>query len=291
MKTLHILDGSSFVYRSFFALPNLSTSKGFPTSAIYGFLRMIFALIKREKPEYLVVVFDSSARTKRQVLYTQYKKQRPKTPDPLKIQIPVLKEILKLAGIPIFEIPGYEADDIIAFLAKKFSGKSFRVKIYSPDKDLLQLVSDKVIVVNPMNDEVFNEKKVIEKFWVKPQNIPDYLALVGDKVDNVPGIKGVGPKTAINILKKFGNVKNILENWEVFRKHYPEADKKELELSYKLVKLYTDIDVDIHKEDLKLKKPDFVKFKKKLEELEMKSLLKDVDGVFKITTQATLFGS
>ncbi|RUM30571.1 MAG: 5'-3' exonuclease [Aquifex sp.] len=289
MKTLYILDGSSFVYRSFFALPNLSTSKGFPTNAIYGFLRMIFALIKKEKPKYLVVVFDAPAKTKRQVLYTQYKKQRPKTPDPLKIQIPVLKETLRLAGIPIFEVPGYEADDIIAFLAKKFSNESFRVKIYSPDKDLLQLVSDKVIVVNPMNEEVFNEKKVVEKFGVKPQNIPDYLALVGDKVDNIPGIKGVGPKTAINILKKFRNVENILENWEAFRKHYPEADKKELELSYKLVKLYTDIDLDVSEEDLKLNKPDFVKLKQKLQELEMKSLLKEVDRVFKTTTQATLF--
>lgn len=288
-KTLSILDGSSFVYRSFFALPNLSTSKGFPTNAIYGFLRMIFALIKKEKPRYLVVVFDAPAKTKRQVLYTQYKKQRPKTPDPLKIQIPVLKEVLKLAGIPILEIPGYEADDIIAFLTKKFSGESFSVKIYSPDKDLLQLVSDKVIVVNPMNEEVFNEKKVVEKFGVKPQNIPDYLALVGDKVDNIPGIKGVGPKTAINILKKFGNIENVLENWEAFRKHYPDADKEELELSYKLVKLYTDIDLEVSEEDLKLNKPDFIKLKQKLQELEMRSLLKEVDRVFKTTTQAPLF--
>lgn len=288
-KPLYILDGSSFVYRGFFALPNLSTSKGFPTNAIYGFLRMIFALIKKEKPEYLVVVFDAPAKTKRQVLYTQYKKQRPKTPDLLKIQIPVLKEILKLAGIPVFEVPGYEADDIIAFLAKKFSDKSFRVKIYSPDKDLLQLVSDKVIVINPMNEEVFDEKKVVEKFGVKPQNIPDYLALVGDKVDNIPGIRGIGPKTAINILERFGNVENILENWESFQKQYPEADKRELELSYKLVKLYTDIDIDVSEEDLKLQKPDFIKLKQKLQELEMKSLLKEVDRVFKTTTQTTLF--
>ncbi|WP_459774410.1 5'-3' exonuclease, partial [Aquifex pyrophilus] len=169
MKVLHILDGSSFVYRSFFALPKLSTSKGFPTNAIYGFLRMLFALMKREKPEYLVVVFDAPAKTKREKIYSEYKKQRPKTPDPLKVQIPVIKEILRIAGIPVIEVPGYEADDVIAYLARKFSQKGFKVKIYSPDKDLLQLVSEKVIVINPMNNEVFNKEKVIKKFGVPPK--------------------------------------------------------------------------------------------------------------------------
>ncbi len=288
MKVLHILDGSSFVYRSFFALPKLSTSKGFPTNAIYGFLRMLFALIKREKPEYLVVVFDAPAKTKREKIYSEYKKQRPKTPDPLKVQIPVIKEMLKIAGIPVIEVPGYEADDIIAYLAKKFSKKGFKVKIYSPDKDLLQLVSENVIVINPMNNEVFTKEEVIKKFGVGPEKIPDYLALVGDKVDNVPGVKGVGPKIAIALLKEFGSVDNILKNWDNFRRRFPNASKDELELSYKLVKLYTDLELNVNEKELKIKRADINKLKEKLKELEMKSLIPEVDKLFKYR-QTTLF--
>ncbi|WP_461832075.1 5'-3' exonuclease [Aquifex sp.] len=288
MKVLHILDGSSFVYRSFFALPKLSTSKGFPTNAIYGFLRMLFALIKREKPEYLVVVFDAPAKTKREKIYSEYKKQRPKTPDPLKVQIPVIKEMLKIAGIPVIEVPGYEADDIIAYLAKKFSKKGFKVKIYSPDKDLLQLVSENVIVINPMNNEVFTKEEVIKKFGVGPEKIPDYLALVGDKVDNVPGVKGVGPKIAIALLKEFGSVDSILKNWDNFRRRFPNASKDELELSYKLVKLYTDLELNVNEKELKIKGADINKLKEKLKELEMKSLIPEVDKLFKYR-QTTLF--
>ena len=288
MKVLHILDGSSFVYRSFFALPKLSTSKGFPTNAIYGFLRMLFALIKREKPEYLVVVFDAPAKTKREKIYSEYKKQRPKTPDPLKVQIPVIKEMLKIAGIPVIEVPGYEADDIIAYLAKKFSKKGFKVKIYSPDKDLLQLVSENVIVINPMNNEVFTKEEVIKKFGVGPEKIPDYLALVGDKVDNVPGVKGVGPKIAIALLKEFGSVDSILKNWDNFRRRFPNASKDELELSYKLVKLYTDLELNVNEKELKIKRADINKLKEKLKELEMKSLIPEVDKLFKYR-QTTLF--
>ncbi len=289
MKTLYILDGSSFIYRSFFALPKLSTKDGFPTNAIYGFLRMLFALIKKEKPEYLVVVFDAPAKTKREQIFAEYKKQRPKAPDPLKVQIPVIKEFLKVMGIPILEVPGYEADDIIAYLVKKFTEKGFKVKVYSPDKDLLQLVSDRVAVINPMNEEVFTKEKVVKKFGVEPQKIPDLLALMGDKVDNVPGIKGVGQKTAVEIIKKFGSVEEILKNWEKFKRLYPNAEKEELELSYKLVKLYTDLELPISEEDLKIKNPDMKALKEMLKKYEMKSLLKEVDKVFTQRTQKSLF--
>ena len=289
MKTLYILDGSSFIYRSFFALPKLSTKDGFPTNAIYGFLRMFFALIKREKPEYLVVVFDAPAKTRREQIFAEYKKQRPKAPDPLKVQIPVIKEFLKVMGVPVLEVPGYEADDLIAYLAKKFVEKGFKVKVYSPDKDLLQLVSDHLTVINPMNEEVFTKEKVLEKFGVSPEKIPDLLALMGDKVDNVPGIKGVGPKTAIEILKKFGSVEEILKNWEKFKRLYPQAEREELELSYKLVKLYTDLDLPIEEEDLKIKTTDKNALKELLMKYEMKSLLKEVDTIFSQKTQRSLF--
>ena len=189
MKVLHLFDGSAFLYRSFFALPPLSTRSGFPTGAIYGFFRSILAIIKTEKPLYMAIAFDLPAPTQRKLAYSQYKSKRPPTPDPLKVQIPVIKELIPLFGIKLLEEPGYEADDIIAYLTQKALKEGFKVKIYSPDKDILQLVEeDKVLVINPILQETFDEKKVKEKFGVSPKKLPDYLALVGDKTDNIEAI-------------------------------------------------------------------------------------------------------
>jgi DNA polymerase-1 len=227
---------------AFFALPPLSTSSGFPTGAIYGFLRSILAILKTEKPNYMAIAFDLPAPTQRKLAYSEYKSKRPPTPDPLKVQIPVIKELINLLGIKLLEMPGYEADDLIAYLTQKAKKEGFKVKIYSPDKDVLQLVEgNQVVVINPISEEVFDENKVIEKFGVPPQKLADYLALVGDKTDNVEGVKGVGPKTAINLI-------NTLE--------------------------------------LKRKEPNLPLLRKKLEGLEMKSIIKDLDKIF---AQRSLF--
>ena len=289
MKTLHLLDASSFIYRSYFALPPLSTKEGFPTGAIYGFLRMILAIMKSERPEYLAVVFDFPAPTRREEVFKEYKAGRPAMPDPLKVQIPVIKKLLKLMGIPILEKKGYEADDLIAVLARRFSERGFRVKIYTPDKDMLQVVSDKVTVVNPVNWEVFDPDKVRRKFGVPPEKIPDYLALVGDKVDNIEGVKGIGPKTAMDVIQRFGGVEGILERWEEFKKLYPEADRDKLKLSYTLVKPMTDADIDLGDEDLKISKPDTEKIRAELQNLEMKSLIKDIENLSRTVNQGSLF--
>ncbi len=289
MKRLYLLDASSFIYRSYFALPPLRTKNGFPTGAIYGFLRALLSIIKSENPEYLVVVFDAPTPSKREKVYKAYKAGRPSTPDPLKLQIPVIKEILKLMGIPVLELPGYEADDLIAILAKKFSERSFVVKIFTPDKDMLQLVNDRVIVVNPMNWEVFDQKKIKEKFGVPPQRIADYLALVGDKVDNIEGVKGIGPKTAVRVIGEFGGVEGILRRWEEFKRRFPQADKETLELSYYLVKPILDAELSLEEKDLRIKNPDMVKLKRKLEELEMRSILRDVERIAKVSSQRSLF--
>ncbi len=289
MKTLHLIDASSFIYRSYFALPPLSTKDGFPTGAIYGFLRALLALMKSEKPQYLAVVFDYPAPSKREKVYKEYKAGRPSMPDPLKLQIPVIKEILKLMGIPIVEMEGYEADDLIAVLAKEFYEKGFNVKIYTPDKDMLQLVNDRIAVINPMNWEVFNREKVIKKFGVPPEKVADYLALVGDSVDNIKGIRGVGPKTAVKLIEEFGGVKGILENWERFKEKFPQAEKEELELSYYLVSPLTQAQVNLREEDLKLKPPRMKELKKKLENLEMKSILREIDKVLATQSQGSLF--
>jgi len=287
MKVLYLFDGSAFLYRSFFALPPLSTSSGFPTGAIYGFLRSILAILKTEKPNYMAIAFDLPAPTQRKLAYSEYKSQRPPTPDPLKVQIPVIKELISLLGIKLLEMPGYEADDLIAYLTQKAKKEGFRVKIYSPDKDVLQLVEgSQVVVINPISEEVFDENKVIEKFGVPPQKLADYLALVGDKTDNIEGVKGVGPKTAINLINTFGSVENILARWDEFKKLFPQAEKNSLELSYWLVKLKPPEDLNIDIGELKRKEPNLSLLRKKLEGLEIKSIIKDLDKIF---AQKSLF--
>jgi DNA polymerase-1 len=287
MKVLYLFDGSAFLYRSFFALPPLTTSSGFPTGAIYGFLRSILAILKTEKPNYMAIAFDLPAPTQRKLAYSEYKSQRPPTPDPLKVQIHVIKELINLLGIKLLEMPGYEADDLIAYLTQKAKKEGFRVKIYSPDKDVLQLVDgSQVVVINPISEEVFDENKVIEKFGVPPQKLADYLALVGDKTDNIEGVKGVGPKTAINLLNTFGSVENILAHWDEFKRLFPQAEKNSLELSYWLVKLKPPEDLNIDIGELKRKEPNLSLLRKKLEGLEMKSIIKDLDKIF---AQKSLF--
>jgi len=287
MKVLYLFDGSAFLYRSFFALPPLSTSSGFPTGAIYGFLRSILTVLKTEKPNYMAIAFDLPAPTQRKLAYSEYKSKRPPTPDPLKVQIPVIKELINLLGIKLLEVPSYEADDLIAYLTQKAKKEGFKVKIYSPDKDVLQLVEgNQVVVINPISKEVFDENKVIEKFGVPPQKLADYLALVGDKTDNIEGVKGVGPKTAINLLNTFGSVENILARWDEFKKLFPQAEKNSLELSYWLVKLKPPEDLNIDIGELKRKEPNLSLLRKKLEELEMKSIIKDLDKIF---AQKSLF--
>ncbi len=287
MKVLYLFDGSAFLYRSFFALPLLTTSSGFPTGAIYGFLRSILAILKTEKPKYMAIAFDLPAPTQRKLAYSEYKSQRPPTPDPLKVQIPVIKELINLLGVKLLEMPGYEADDLIAYLTQKAKREGFRVKIYSPDKDVLQLVEgSQVVVINPISEEVFDENKVIEKFGVPPQKLADYLALVGDKTDNIEGVKGVGPKTAINLINTFGSVKNILARWDEFKKLFPQAEKNSLELSYWLVKLKPPEELNIDIGELKRKEPNLSLLRKKLEGLEIKSIIKDLDKIF---AQKSLF--
>lgn len=287
MKILYLFDGSAFLYRSFFALPPLTTSSGFPTGAIYGFLRSILAILKTEKPNYMAIAFDLPAPTQRKLAYSEYKSKRPPTPDPLKVQIPVIKELINLLGIKLLEMPGYEADDLIACLTQKAKREGFRVKIYSPDKDVLQLVEgSQVVVINPISEEVFDENKVIEKFGVPPQKLADYLALVGDKTDNIEGVKGVGPKTAINLINTFGSVENILARWDEFKRLFPQAEKNSLELSYWLVKLKPPEDLNIDIGELKRKEPNLSLIRKKLEGLEMKSIIKDLDKIF---AQKSLF--
>ena len=288
METLHIIDASSFIYRSFFALPPLSTKGGFPTGAVYGFLRCLLSIMKSENPKYMVVVFDSPEPSQREAIYKEYKAMRPPMPDPLKSQIPVIKELLSVMGVPTLEVPGFEADDVIAMLVKEFSDKLY-IKIYTPDKDMLQLIGDRVIVINPINWETFDAAKVKKKFGVEPKKIPDFLALVGDKVDNVEGVKGIGPKTAVKVIEEFGDVNGILYRWEEFARRFPGADKAFLERAYTLVKPLDVKGFNVNENDVAVKNPDIDSLTVKLKELEMNSLLRDIESLVKKRAQGTLF--
>jgi len=294
--TVYILDGSAFLYRSYYAIPSLKTQNGVETGAFYGFVRAVFSILKAKKPAYFAIAFDLPAPTLRDKLYKDYKATRKETPNELVSQIPLIKQAINLLGIRLLEKEGLEADDIIAYVAYKSKEYNKNLTIYTPDKDLMQLVEDeKIIVVNPITNKVFDEKAVLEKFGVEPSKLADYLALIGDSVDNIKGIKGVGPKKAIELLKKYGSVENILSHWDEIQKTFKEASKEDLELSYKLIKLnpldFLDmLDIDI--EDLRIfYNIDLKKTEEFFIDFNMKSILKDLNAIFKSkgSSQKTLF--
>ena len=285
-KTLYLFDGSSYIYRAYYALPPLKTKDGFPTGAVYGFLRMLLSFLKEKKPAYAGIVFDTPKKSFRKELFGGYKAQRRRAPDELKVQIPVIKELVRLLGIPILEVEGFEADDVIATLSKEFSQKGWEVEVYTPDKDMAQLLSLKgVRIINPLTGEEITPQKVEEKFGVKPHQIPSYLALVGDKVDNIPGVEGIGPKRAREILKRFDTVERIVQDWEklppAVKRYFSSTSEEELKRWLSLTQLRYDVPLKVSPEDLKIKRPDFGKLKEKLQELEMKSLLKEVERLEK----------
>ncbi|MGC8677088.1 MAG: 5'-3' exonuclease [Hydrogenobaculum sp.] len=286
MDTIYVLDGSAFLYRSYYALPSLKTENGLETGAFYGFIRAVFSILKTKKPEYFAIAFDLPAPTVRDKIYKEYKATRKETPNELVSQIPLVKQAINLLGIRLLEKEGLEADDIIAYIAYKSKEWNKNLTIYTPDKDLMQLVEDKrIIVINPITNKVFDEEAVIEKFGVPPSKLADYLALTGDSVDNIKGIRGVGPKKAVELLEKYGSIENILNNWDEIQKTFKEASKEDLELAYKLIKLNTEEIlnmINIHLEDLKISyNIDLQKVEEFFMAFNMKSLIKDLNTIFK----------
>ncbi|RUM60776.1 MAG: 5'-3' exonuclease [Persephonella sp.] len=278
MKKLVLIDGSSYVYRAFYALPPLKSPKGEPTGAIYGFIRMLSSLIKELNPDYIAVAFDLSSKTFRQEKVKSYKATRRETPDLLKEQIPKIKEILRLWGIKILEKEGFEADDIIATLVNKFKN-NYEIIIVSPDKDMLQLVDKNVKLYNPMQNILYDVEKVKEKYGIYPNQFVDYQAIVGDNVDNIKGVKGVGKKTAAELLNKYGNLEEILANLDNLKPKIREAFKnsiEDLKNARFLVKLRDDVEIDISIDDLQIKNTNWEKLKEVFEELGFKSLLKNL---------------
>jgi DNA polymerase-1 len=213
MKTLLLVDGSSYLYRAFHALRqgDLRSAKGEPTGAIYVMLNMLRRLLKDAPADYVACVFDAKGKTFRDAVYPQYKANRPPMPDDLAVQIEPLKEAIVALGWPLLEIEGVEADDVIGTLARQAAADGMKVTISTGDKDFAQLVNDRVTLVNTMTNEVLDEAGVEAKFGIKPARFTDYLALVGDSIDNVPGVEKVGPKTAVKWLAQYGSLDDIMK--------------------------------------------------------------------------------
>jgi len=272
-KTLYLIDGSSYLYRAFYALGRFTNSRGMPTQAIYGFAQMLTKVIREKKPDYLCVVFDPPGPTHRHAMYELYKATRQKMPEDLVVQVPYIKELVRVHGIARVEREGHEADYVIAALAQEAVERSLEVVIVSGDKDLLQLVSDpRVRQWDPQKDRVFTEQEVVEKFGVTPRQMVDYLALVGDSSDNIPGVKGVGEKTAKQLLQNWVSLDEIYRHVEEVTpasvKAKLQAGRASAYLSRQLVTLKTDLPLDTQIEDLRPEaplKPDLLKLYRELE--------------------------
>jgi len=257
-KTLYLIDGNSYAYRSFYAIKDLKTKEELSTNAVYGFTVSLTKILRMKKPDYIGVVFDLPEPTFRHREFASYKANRPKMPDDLIIQFPILKEIVRAFNIPIFEFGGYEADDILATIAKEGEKNGFDIFVMSPDKDLLQIVTDNVrIIRSTKEDAVFDRKRVHEKYGVEPEKLVDIAALGGDNSDNVPGVPGIGEKTAIKLIKEFGSLEGVLKNIDKIQSEKIRENLRrfsnQAELSRKLVCLRADVPIKICWEDCVLK--------------------------------------
>ena len=212
MKTLLLVDGSSYLYRAYHALPDLRTTKGEPTGAVYGVLNMLRKLHKDTPADYSAVVFDAKGKTFRDDAYPEYKANREAMPDELAFQTASLHETIQAMGWPLLIVEGVEADDVIGTLTKEAERLGARVIISTGDKDMAQLVTSDVTLVNTMSNETLDEAGVEKKFGVQPDRFLDYLTLIGDSIDNIPGVEKVGPKTACKWLVQYGSLEGVLEH-------------------------------------------------------------------------------
>lgn len=279
-REVYLIDGSSYIYRAFYAMRNMSTSGGMPTNAVFICSRMLINLLKEKKPEHICFVLDSRGPTFRHELYQDYKATRQKMPEGLGVQIPYIIRIIEALGVPIVQKQGFEADDIIADLARR-CGQGCTVYIVSGDKDLMQLVNETTLVWDTLTNKVYDREAVKEKFDVYPEYIPDLLALMGDASDNIPGVPGIGAKGAAALIRDMGHLQDILDHVDDVgspkqRKALEEHANQARE-GFELVRLDREVELDFGPEDLRAGKPDAEGLRKIFTELEFKALLKELN--------------
>ena len=283
-KTLYLIDGSSYIFRAFFGVrQQLSTSKGFPTNALYGFINMLQKVIREEKPDYLVVAFDSPGKTFRHKIFPNYKANRDAPPEELSRQFPYFEPLVKAYGLSSIRRPGFEADDIIGTLAIKGKQKGLEIVIVSGDKDMMQLISPHIYMLDTMKNKKFMDKEVVEKFGVQADKVVEVMGLMGDSSDHIPGVTGVGPKTAAELIRKFDSIEALYKRIdEVEKKNVKEKlerDKDNAFMSRELVSIDTEMDLEFNSDLMKLGKIDSAKLKKMFEEFEFVSFLEGMqDG-------------
>ncbi len=280
-NTLLLIDGNALMHRAYHALPPFKTRDGLPTNAVYGFLSMLQKAIVDFKPTHLAVCFDTPTPTFRKKIFKEYQAHRPKIDDQLIVQMPLIREALDKAGVTRLEKPGFEADDLIGTITQKIKKLNTRILIFTGDKDILQLVSDKVFVIAPLiglaNVKLYNQEEVKKRFSLNPSQIPDLKGLMGDSSDNYSGAKGIGPKTAVQLLSQFHSIENIfkklnkVENKRI--RKILEDHKENILLSKQLAQIHTDIDIDFN-----FNKTNFTQFNLELKDylgkLEIHSLIK-----------------
>ena len=279
VKNLVLVDGSSYLYRAFHALPSLTNSKGAPTGAIHGVIAMLRNLYDEYRPEYFGVVFDPKGKTLRDEYFPAYKANRPPMPDELRAQIQPIHELVRALGYPLIMVEKVEADDVIGTLARAAAANNIEVVISTGDKDMAQLVCDEISLINTMDNSVLDIAGVVKKFGVRPDQIIDYLTLIGDKVDNIPGIDKVGPKTAVKWLEKYDNLENIVTNADKISGKIGEnlrMSVDDLPLSKRLVTIIDDIALDVGVDELQPGGWDHARLTELFRELEFKSWLKQL---------------
>jgi DNA polymerase I len=280
MPKLILIDGSSYLYRAFHALPPLSNAHGEPTGALFGVVNMLRATLKA-KPEYLAFVSDAPGPTFRDALYAQYKAHRPPMPDDLRAQVEPMLAIVGALGFPILRVPGVEADDVIGTLAVQAQALGIEVLVSTGDKDMAQLVSPHVTLVNTMSNTVMDSDGVMEKFGVRPEQIIDFLALTGDTVDNVPGVPKCGPKTAAKWLAEYSTLDGVIANADKVGGKIGESLREalpRLPLSRELVTIKTDVPLEFGPTDLAQREADTVQLRELYTRYEFKAALKELDG-------------
>lgn len=286
-KKIALIDGYGFVFRAYHSLPPLTRNDGTPVGAVFGFTNMLIKLLASLDVSHIAVVFDSGSKTFRNEIFPEYKANRPPCPEDLIPQFPIIREAAESLNIAILEKIGFEADDIIATLAKKHSTQGDSVLIISSDKDLMQLVDEKVLMYDAMKNKMITAKEVEEKFFVTPNKVLDVLSLMGDASDNVAGVKGIGPKTAAELINQFGNLENIFTNLDKIkqekRRKILEEGIESAKLAKQLISLREDVELKISDDDLKVKNIEPSKLVSFLENQGFRSLVLRVQKEFNIS--------
>lgn len=281
---LFLVDGSAYIFRAFFAVPRLNNSKGLPTNAIFGFTNMMLRFLKQHSPEYIVIALDAGRETFRNEMFAEYKGNRPEAPADLIPQFPYIRKVVDALNLPLLELNGYEADDIIATLCQNMAAEVGEIVVVSSDKDLMQLVTNGTKLLDGAKDRWIGADEVKEKFGVAPEQVVEVMGLMGDAVDNIPGVRGIGEKTAIALIQTFGSLESLFDNLDrvsqmklrgAARVQKILADGREAAfLSRNLATVKRDVPLDYQLEQFRYQGHDSDKVKELFGELEFSNLLK-----------------